>query len=131
MGDHPNVLIARTAMEAFNRGDMEAFAAAIDDGVVWHAPGNNRFSGTFEGKAASLGRFKEQAEAGVRIGFTDLHDIVANDAHVVALLTVKVSGPGGEHENPSVFVMHVTDGKMTEFWAMNEAQERFDHVVDG
>jgi ketosteroid isomerase-like protein len=118
-------------MEAFNRGDMETFAAGVADDVVWHAPGKNRFSGTFEGKAASLGRFREQAESGVRFSFTDVHDVVGGDDHVVALLTIAVNGPGGEHEGPSVFVMHVRDGKMTEFWAMNENQDAIDRVIDG
>ncbi len=131
MTDHPNVQAARAAMEAFNRGDVQAFADSLDDGVVWHAPGKNRFSGTFSGKAASLGRFKEQSEAGVTIAFTELHDVVANDDHVVAMLQIKVTGPGGEITNPSVFVMHVSDGKMTEFWAMNERQDEVDKVVDG
>ena len=98
---------------------------------MWHAPGSNRFSGTFEGKAASVGRFKQQAEAGVRLSFVDLHDVVAGDDHVVALLRLKVSGPGRECECPSVFVMHVADGKMSEFWAMNEDQAAIDRVVDG
>jgi ketosteroid isomerase-like protein len=118
-------------MDAFNRGDMEAFAASLHDDVVWHAPGDNRFSGTFAGKAAALGRFKEQGEAGVRFSFVDLHDIVGGDDHVVALLTTKVEGPGGEFEGPSVFVMHVADGKLTEFWGMNETQAEVDRVIDG
>ena len=131
MADHPNAAIARGAMEVFNRGDLEAFAATIDDGVVWHAPGSNRFSGTFEGKASALGRFKEQGAAGVRFGFTDIHDVVGGDDHVVALLTVKTTGPGGEVEHPSVFVMHIAGGKLTEFWAMNQDQAEVDRVVDG
>ena len=131
MAEHPNAQIARAGMEAFNRGDQETFTASLHDDVVWHAPGKNRFSGEFRGKAAALGRFKEQMEAGVNIGFTDLHDVVANDDHVVALLQVRVTGSGGEASGPSVFVMHIRDGKMAEFWAMNEHQDAFDKVVDG
>jgi ketosteroid isomerase-like protein len=120
-------LVAR--WRAFNRGDLEAFAATIDDGVVWHAPGNNRFSGTSEGKAATLGRFQELGAAGVRFDFTDVHDVVGGDDHVVALLTVKATGPGGEVEYPAVFVMHVADGKLTEFWAMNQDQAEIDRII--
>jgi len=29
MAEHPNAAIARAGMEAFNRGDQEAFAAAL------------------------------------------------------------------------------------------------------
>jgi ketosteroid isomerase-like protein len=67
MTDHPNAATARATMSAFNRGDMETFAAALADDVVWHAPGKNRFSGDFVGKAAALGRFQEQAAAGVSL----------------------------------------------------------------
>ncbi len=131
MSEHPNVVLARASMDAFNRRDFEAFSANLADDVVWHAPGKNRFSGSFDGKAPSMQRFKDQAEAGVSLEFTDLHDVLGSDAHVVALLTIKVTGPGGTHEGPSVFVMHVRDGKLVEFWAMNEDQAEFDRVVEG
>lgn len=131
MTDHPNVATVRAGMDAFNRGDMEAFAASLADDVVWHAPGKNRFSGTFQGKAATLGRFQEQGAAGVRFAFVDLHDVVGGDDHVVALLRIRVTGPGGEFEGPSVFVFHQADGKLTEFWAMTEGQDEVDRVVDG
>ena len=131
MADHPNAQIARAGMEAFNRGDREKFAASLHDDVVWHAPGKNRFSGEWRGKAAALGRFKELMEAGVSFMFTDLHDVVANDDHVVALLQVRTTGPKGQASGPSVFVMHVRDGKMAEFWAMNEDQDEVDKVIDG
>ena len=49
----------------------------------------------------------------------------------MALLHVKVEGPGGELTNPSVFVIHLRDGQLTEFWAMNDRQGEFDRVVDG
>jgi uncharacterized protein len=131
MTDHPNAATARATMSAFNRGDMETFAAALADDVVWHAPGKNRFSGDFVGKAAALGRFQEQAAAGVALHFEDLHDVVGNDEHVLAMLTLQVTGPGGKHTGPSIFVFHVRDGSLTEFWAMNEDQAAVDKVVDG
>ncbi len=131
MAEHPNAQTAREAMDAFNRGDLGAFADAMHDDVVWHAPGSNRFAGEFRGRAAALARFKEQAEAGIRLSFVDLHDLLGSDDHVVALLQVRFSGPGGEVTNPSVFVMHVRDGKLMEFWAMNERQDEVDRVLGG
>jgi uncharacterized protein len=131
VADHLNAQTARAAMEAFNKKDMASFAATLDDGVVWHAPGKNRFSGDFNGKANILQRFKEQAESGVSLEFVDIHDVVGGDDHVVALLTVKFTGPGGEFTNPTVFVMHARDGKLTEFWATNENQAEVDRVIEG
>ena len=48
---------------------------------------------------------------------------------MVALLNIRFTGPGGEVSSPSVFVMHVQDGKLTEFWAMNERQDEVDAVM--
>jgi ketosteroid isomerase-like protein len=66
----------------------------------------------------------------VTIEFVDVHDVVGGDDHVVGLLRIRVTGPG-EFTNPAVFVMHVRDGKLTEFWAMNDNQAEFDKAIEG
>lgn len=129
MAEHPNVAATRAGMEAFNRGDVQAFADSIADDVVWHAPGNNRYSGTFEGKAANLERFKRQADDGVHLAFEEIHDVVGNDDHVVALVKLRFTGPTGEATTRGAFISHVRDGKMTEFWAFNEDQAAVDAVL--
>jgi ketosteroid isomerase-like protein len=63
VAEHRNVETARAGIEAFNRRDPEAFAATLHDDIVWHAPGNNRYSGDFVGKAATLQRFKIRPRA--------------------------------------------------------------------
>jgi ketosteroid isomerase-like protein len=130
MGEHPNVAIARVAIEAFTKGDLDTFTASLHDDVVWHAPGNNPSSGDFRGKAKTLERFRRQQEAGVSWSF-DIHDVVGGDEHVVALISAHIVGPGGETTTPSAFIMHVRDGKLAEFWAMNEHQDEVDLVVGG
>ena len=52
MTDHPDAATARTAIDALSRGDMTAMLELVDDEVVWHAPGTNRFSGRFDGAAS-------------------------------------------------------------------------------
>ena len=126
MADHPNAQTARDAMEAFSKGDFDTFVASIADDVRWHAPGNNRFSGLRDGKAAAMARFMEQREAGFVLRFEDIHDILASDDHVVALLTVTFSRGDDSISNHAVFVMHIRDGKLAEFWAMNERQSDID-----
>jgi ketosteroid isomerase-like protein len=37
--EHPNATLLREWLEAFNRGDMAAFADRIADAVVWHQIG--------------------------------------------------------------------------------------------
>ena len=36
MNEHPNAAIVRSVYEAVVHGDMETFAAALDDDIVWH-----------------------------------------------------------------------------------------------
>ena len=129
MADHPDAQTARAAMEAFSKGDMPTFTASLSDDVVWHAPGANRFSGTFNGKGDVMARFKEQAESGAALTFDDIHDIVANDEHVVAMLTLRLTKGDDVLTTPSVFVMHIRDGKLAEFWGMNERQAELDALL--
>jgi ketosteroid isomerase-like protein len=129
MAEHPNVEATRTAFEAFMKGDTEALAPHIADDAVWHIPGSHRFAGTFEGKAAIMGRSQEQAEAGVQTSFDEIHDIVGGDDHVVALMRTSVTGPGGSAAGNAIFVLHVKDGTATEFWAYNEHQAEIDRLL--
>lgn len=126
MAEHPNVDTTRTSLEAFMKGDMETMAAGIADDAVWHVPGAHSFAGTFEGKPAIMARFQAQQEAGVRIVFDEIHDIVGNDEHVVALMRTHLETPKGSASGNAVFVMHVQDQRMKEFWVLNEHQAEID-----
>ena len=129
MTDHPNAAIARAAIEAFSRGDTPAMLELVDDAVVWHAPGTNRFSGKFEGKAAVIDRFTRMAEAGI-VTSLDVHDVVGNDEHVVALVHATVtSADGRSYATPQVQAMHIRDGRCVEFWGMNQDQAAMDEIL--
>ena len=129
MAEHPNVESTRASLEAFMKGDLETMAAGVRDDAVWRVPGTNRFAGTIEGKPAILGRFQAQAEAGIRVAIDEIHDIVGNDDHVVALLRTSVQGPGGSASGNAVFVMHVSGGQLKELWISNDHQAEIDRVI--
>ena len=129
MTDHPDAAIARTAIDAFSRGDMTAMLELVDDEVVWHAPGTNRFSGKFEGKAAVIDRFARMTEAGV-VTTLEIHDVVGNDEHVVALVRATVTAADGRsYQTPQVQAMHIRDGRCVEFWGMNQDQAAMDEIL--
>ena len=111
------------------KGDLETMGAGIADDAIWHVPGKHRFAGEFSGKTTILGRFQEMAQAGVRITLDEIHDVLGNDEHVVALMRTSVDGPNGSSSQSSVWVMHVSDGKATEFWVRNENQDEIDRVI--
>ena len=130
MSEHPNAAVVREGLEAFMKGDRATLAAMFADDLVWHAPGNNPYSGELVGKEASLSRMGQLAQDGVTISF-DIHDVVANDEHVVVLNDATFSKGSHSAVDRQVQIMHVRDGKVTEFWAMNADQAAVDAVLNG
>ncbi|HWW10229.1 MAG TPA: nuclear transport factor 2 family protein, partial [Candidatus Acidoferrales bacterium] len=46
----------------------------------------------------------------------DVHDIVANDDHAIALVSSSLEVDGKKYESKGAHVVHVKDGKVTESW---------------
>lgn len=112
-------------------GDVDAMLDTFTDDVVWHSPGTNRFSGRFDGKDAVMQRLGRMYEAGISPHF-EVHDVVANDEHVVALVHLHIENPNGErYDQPQVQVMHVRDGRISELWSMNQDQAVLDLLMGG
>jgi ketosteroid isomerase-like protein len=128
--DHPSVAAIRDGLDAFTTGDPDSLEEMLADDVVWHAPGHNRWSGTFSGKAATMDRMHAMAREGIVWNF-DVHDLVGGDEHVVVLTIATVRKGNHSIHGQEVHVMHVRDGKMTEFWGYNEDQAAIDAVLNG
>jgi ketosteroid isomerase-like protein len=127
--EHPNAQLGRRLLDAFAGSGPEAILAATTEDVVWHSPGTNRFAGRFDGQDAVLERFARMREAGIASRF-EIHDVIANDRHVVALIHLHVEGAGGtRYDQPQVQVMHVRDGRVAELWSMNQDQAVFDLLM--
>jgi hypothetical protein len=56
----------------------------------------------------------------------EIHDMLANDDHGVALITFSATRGDKSLEGSIVHVFHMRDGKMIEFWAISEDQAQFD-----
>lgn len=126
-----NVTPTRAGIEAMKRGDMDAMAAGIAEDAVWHIAGSNPFSGDFSGREAIMQRFATMAQAGAGITIDEIHDVVGNDEHAVALVRLTIRGPGGETSQPSVWVFHGQDGIATELWSYASDQAEIDRVYSG
>ena len=85
---HPNEDLVREGFAAFGRGDLDALQSQFfAEDIRWHFPGRSPFGGDFEGVAEVigwLGRSFEASDGTIRL---ELHDVVANDEHAVALFT--------------------------------------------
>jgi len=130
MSDHPNAILARAGLDAFTRGDPATLADMLADDIVWHAPGDNPWAGSFVGKDATMDRMIRMAKEGIVWDFA-IHDVIADDDHVVVLIDATLTKGKAASHGRQVQVMHIRDGKMTEFWAMNEDQGANDAVLNG
>jgi uncharacterized protein len=129
--EHPNGTLLRGLLQAFAERDAVAMETAFDDDVTWHAPGTNRFSGQFRGRAAAMQRLDQMREAGISTRL-DVHDVVANDEHAVALVHLHLEvADGRRYDQPQVQVAHVRSGRIIEFWTMNQDQAVLDLLIGG
>jgi ketosteroid isomerase-like protein len=131
VGPHHLGALLRRLIEAFAADDVAGMEAAFDDDVTWHAPGTNRFSGQFRGRAAVLERLAQMREAGISSRY-DVHDVVANEEHAVALVHLHLEVAGGRrYDQPQVQVVHARGGRIVEFWTMNQDQAVLDLLIGG
>ena len=117
--EHPNAKLVRDGLEAFNRGDMQAFADLIADDVVWHQIG----APTLQGKQAMV-----ESMPGGEVDWqitADVHDVVANDEHAIALVEAHATrGDGRTLDYRTAEIMHIGDGKLTERWAFSDDTQK-------
>ena len=126
MTDHPNLERARAGYEAFASGDLATVMDLFSDDIVWHSGGNNILAGVYEGKEAVLGYFGRLMQETGGSFKNDIHDLLANDEHGVALVTSSATRGGKSYEENSVHVFHMRDGKVTEYWSFAEDQSLVD-----
>ena len=118
MSPHPNEGLARDAYRAMSSGDIPWLEAHTHPDVVLHQGGRFPTAGTYRGRDALFGHFMEFMTLVDGNFSIDLHDVLANDDHVVALITVTIAKDGRDLAFDEAHVWHVRDGQMTEMWAI-------------
>lgn len=113
---HPNEDLMRAGYEAFGRGDLDAVRETFAEDILWHAPGRSPMAGDYEGIDAVFEQFGKIFEMTNGTFNLEIHDVLANDEHVVVLLTARAEREGKQLDDKSVQIWHVKDGKATEQW---------------
>ena len=116
MNEHPNAALVRSAYEAVERGDMESFAAALDDNIVWHEsmPG---FEGDYRGRDEALTLLRRVfEETGMELNSISIDHILADDTHAAVLLETTITLGDRHQTSRYVDVYRLRDGKATEHW---------------
>lgn len=115
MAKHPNVELTEKGFAAFAAGDMTALSALFSDGIVWHSSGRGMLSGDFVGKPAVFANFARLAQAADSFK-QEIHTILADDVHAVALVTATASRGGRTAAMRQTITFHIAGGRVTEVW---------------
>ena len=113
---HPNKDLVRRGFAAFATGDMATLNELFSNDVVWHGGGRSPIAGEYRGKQAVFGLFAQLAERAGGTFKIDIHDVLANNDHVVALVRTRAERGGKQLNNTGVQIFHVKGGKVTESW---------------
>ena len=111
---HPNAELIRKLYEAFDKADLETIQNSIAEDAVLELAGQGKLSGAYKGKDESLGLLGEFISRTEGTFKAEIHDILANDEHVVVLSNVTATKGDRSISERGVEVFHVADGKVKE-----------------
>jgi ketosteroid isomerase-like protein len=113
---HADEAVVRRFIEAMVRRDVGAIANCFADDVVFHIAGRNALTGDHRGKQQVLTRLFqawEEAFGGLEIR---VHDVLANDDHVVVLSDRRATRDDRTLDMRSATVYHVREDRIAEAW---------------
>ena len=125
-----DVELARKAIDALNRGDLDAWLAFLSPDVVWEAlPGVPGLGELYRGRAEVrewIEQLLELAEGGIHTEIEQLRDLGDDRVFLSIVLTARGRGSGVPFEMPNWEVIWFAEGLVTRrqiFWTRDEALE--------
>lgn len=118
MSDHPNEQLLRRGYAAYSAGDIDTVNEIFADDITWHNAGNGPLSGDLKGKEQVFAFFARLQELSGGTSRIEVHDLLANDTHAVALVHETAERSGRRVDLISTHVWHLSGGKAVEFWGM-------------
>jgi ketosteroid isomerase-like protein len=116
MSEHPNATVVRRGYEAFANYDLEGIRDLFTDDAVFHIGGRSPLAGTYSGKDAVLGFLADLTSRSGGTFKAEVHDVLANDEHAVALTHETGEREGRSLDDNLVAVYHLREGKVAEGW---------------
>jgi ketosteroid isomerase-like protein len=93
---------------------------------VWHVPGRSANAGAHRGKEEVLAFFR-RVIPGLESFNIEVHDVLASDAHAVALVRYDHRRDGRSFSQLGAEVCHFNqEGKVSAFWALIDDTAAFD-----
>ena len=117
----------RDGYDAFGRGDMDAVKEFFHPDIVWHVGGHNIQTGDYKGHDDVIAFFMKSFELTEGTLKFEVHDVVSNGTHSVALVSQHLERNGTKLDSNAVHVLHVdADGRATESWFLPEKAAELD-----
>lgn len=116
----------RKGYQAFVEGDIPTLTEIIAADAIWHVGGRNRLSGEKRGREAIFGYFGELGTAGITV---ELHDVVANDQHVVGIHRAVGTREGRKLDERVALVVHMQNGTIREAWEQGDDTRALDEYI--
>jgi ketosteroid isomerase-like protein len=119
--------IAKQYIHAAQTGNQALLASLVSADVVWHQPGNNRFSGTHRGLpavGAMLGGMMEVSKGTFSI--TNADHFMENGEWVAIRLEFHAQREGARLAQPGVDLLRIEAGKIVEVRLFSGDQEEED-----
>jgi uncharacterized protein len=129
MAEHPNVARIREGYVAFAKGDFAGLNELFAEDLLWHEVGRNQLAGDYRGRDAVYGFFGKLMQVTGGTFRLDVHSILADDEHAVALVVTTASRGDLSITVNDAHVFHLRDGKVVEFWTASTDQYAVDEVI--
>ena len=126
MADHPNAALIRKVYDAFLKRDLATLESLFAKDAIWHVAGTSPISGEYRERDAVLTLFRRVEELSGGTFRIEVHAVLADDEHGVALTRATASREGKHLRVQGVNVFHVQNGKITEVWQASEDQPAID-----
>ena len=128
MSEHPNATRVRQLFRAFRERDLDAIRDAIAENAVWHFPGRTgQLAGSHAGHAGIFAFLARVSELTGDTFELDLGDVLANDAHAIALFRGHARRSGRTLDNPTCLVIRFEAGRAVEIrefvWDLYDVDE--------
>ncbi len=122
-----NIDIAKAYIKAVQTGDQATFGSLLSPQVIWHQPGNNKFSGTKKGIAEVGGMIGSMmAASGGSFAITHARRYLANGNLVAIEIEFAGHRQGALLDQPGVDLLRLQDGKIVEVWLFSSDQKQED-----
>ncbi|GGI81298.1 ketosteroid isomerase [Shewanella hanedai] len=122
-----NLSVINSYFNALANGDMETFASTFAEGVVWHQPGRNKFSGdkrSFSDIGAMIGGMMEDSLGSFAV--KPITSAMANEDLVSVPVHFSGKKNSAEIDMQGLDLFRLEGGKIIEVWLFSENQSKED-----